>query len=238
MERLTELPAGFVATREALHRLAAHVLGRRRHQVTGRFGLRVGPGGFSTPAFGDGPEVVRVAGAWLVREVAGDATYRRISGSTLRDLAGFAGADLTAAFSVGGDTPELGDVDQAIDLDDDSVRIIAGWYELGSAVLDHLLAAAQPAAAPATVQLWPEHFDVGSQLDVPGGQRVSIGASPGDESCAEPYLYVSPGEVRPGDPAYWNVAFGASLPRSAVLASASPVNAGVEFLGRGLAQFG
>ena len=49
-------------TREVLHRVAAHVLGRRRYQVSGRFGLRASPGGFATPAFGDGPEVVRIAG--------------------------------------------------------------------------------------------------------------------------------------------------------------------------------
>ena len=40
-------------TRLALQRLAVHVLARRRHAVTGRFGLRPAPGGLATPAFGD-----------------------------------------------------------------------------------------------------------------------------------------------------------------------------------------
>jgi len=30
---------GLVPTRRAVHRIAAHVLGRRRYQVAGRFGL-------------------------------------------------------------------------------------------------------------------------------------------------------------------------------------------------------
>ena len=40
-----------VPTRRALHRIAAHVLGRRRYQVAGRFGLRASPAGFATPAW-------------------------------------------------------------------------------------------------------------------------------------------------------------------------------------------
>jgi hypothetical protein len=38
------------ATREALDRVAARVLARRRWEVSGRFGLRSVPGGISTPA--------------------------------------------------------------------------------------------------------------------------------------------------------------------------------------------
>ena len=47
------------AAREELHRLAAHVLARRRYAVTARFGLRPAPGGLATPPFGEG-EVIRV----------------------------------------------------------------------------------------------------------------------------------------------------------------------------------
>ena len=46
---------------------------------------------------------------------------------------------------------------------------------------------------PSLVQLWPEHFDIAVELgSEPAGQRATFGASPGDESHDEPYLYVSP----------------------------------------------
>jgi hypothetical protein len=42
------------------------------------------------------------------------------------------------------------------------------------------------------VQLWPEHFDLAVELgDEAAGRRAAYGVSPGDESVAEPYLYVS-----------------------------------------------
>ncbi len=47
-------------TRDDLHRIAAHVLGRRRWAVSGHFGLRASPGGVATPAFGPEPEVLRL----------------------------------------------------------------------------------------------------------------------------------------------------------------------------------
>ena len=47
-------------TRLDLHRLCAHVLGRRRFVVSGHFGLRASPGGLATPAFGPEPETLRI----------------------------------------------------------------------------------------------------------------------------------------------------------------------------------
>ncbi|TML41944.1 MAG: hypothetical protein E6G27_05890, partial [Actinobacteria bacterium] len=65
----TDQPEGsYTSTRQGLHRVAAHILSRRRFDVSGRFGLRAGPGGIATPSFGDGPETIRVAGTTLVRE--------------------------------------------------------------------------------------------------------------------------------------------------------------------------
>jgi hypothetical protein len=52
-------------TRVALQQVAVHVLARRRHAMTGRFGLRPTPGGLGTPLFGEG-EVVRISGDVLV----------------------------------------------------------------------------------------------------------------------------------------------------------------------------
>lgn len=233
------VPPALGPTRATLHRIAAHVLGRRRHEVTGRFGLRTSPGGFATPAFGDGPEVVRVAGGTLIRETVEGAAYLPIAGSTLQDLAMFAGTDITYDFSVGADTPELGDVDQPLDLDAHAGAVVADWYALGWHVLDETLAVLPSTAGPGVVQLWPEHFDAGTDVGVGGGpgQRVNLGVSPGDGFCDEPYLYVGPwGDERPGDPELWNAPFGAILRRSDVVGSPDPVAAGARFLLTGLAH--
>ena len=64
------------------------------------------------------------------------------------------------------------------------------------------------------VQLWPEHFDPAMEIgSADAGQRASYGASPGDGSSAEPYLYVAPWNGVPdeNDP-YWNAeGFGGAL---------------------------
>jgi len=233
------LPPDLVATRTVLHRIAAHVLGRRRHDVTGRFGLRTSPGGFATPAFGDGAEVVRVAGASVVRESAAGAAYVTIAGSTLRALATFAGTDVTAAFSVGADTPPLGDVDEPLAHDPASAHVISAWYAHGWRALDGVLASLPPAAAPAVVQLWPEHFDAGTNVAVAGGQRCNLGVSPGDGFSAEPYAYVGPwGEDRPGDAGYWDAPFGAVLRWTEVDGSGDPVGVMSGFMHEGLRRLG
>jgi hypothetical protein len=229
--------ADLVATRQVLQRVATHVLARRRHAVTGRFGLRATPGGFGTPAFGDDIEVLRVAGTSLVHERGGDAATHALDGATLAELAAFAGADLTVEFSVGADTPALGDPDDVLVLDADAMAVLGGWFDLGWRALDGVLARRGPGAHPSVIQLWPEHFDAGcaAGFGPAEGQRCNLGASPGDASSDEPYLYVGPwGSERPGDPPYWNAPFGAVLPRSAVVAAADPLVTAVRFLETGL----
>lgn len=222
-------------TRSALHVLAAHVLGRRRHEVTGRFGLRATPGGFGTPAFGDPLEVVRISGSALVHEVGTESAAVAISGSSLRRLAEFAGTDLDHPFSAGTDTPAVGDPDVPIELEDTTVAFLADWYALGWVVMDRVLDALADDAAPATIQLWPEHFDAGTSVGVPGGGRMNLGFSPGDALQSQPYAYVGPwGPERPGDPAYWNAPFGAVLAASDILAAKDPVARSVDFLRAGL----
>ena len=168
-------------TRRELQRVATHVLARRRHAVTGRFGLRATPGGFGTPAFGpaDAVEVVRVDGADLVHEVGGDATVLPLDGATLGGLAEVIGVDLAAAFEAGHDTPPLGAVDVALSVDLDAARAIAEWFDFGWRALD---AAVASASKPSTIQLWPEHFDAGCSVAIgPGADhRCNLGASPGD----------------------------------------------------------
>jgi hypothetical protein len=215
------LPTEFAASRSTLHRVATHVVARRRHAVTGRFGLRASPGGFATPAFGDGPEVVRVSHGALVRETASGAEYAPLEGSTLRSLATFVGVDLAVEFSVGRDTPALGQVDEPLVVDAGSSAVLADWYASGWQALDAVVAMLPAGSAPAVVQLWPEHFDAATNVAVGTGReptrestdrRCNLGVSPGDASSDEPYVYVGPwGDERPGAPAYWNAPFGAVL---------------------------
>jgi len=82
---LPSLPAGFTATREALHLLGARVLGAARYAAVGRLGLVVEPGGFGTPEF-DGRKLLVVDG--LLTD--GD---RRQPLTTLRAACAFAGVD-------------------------------------------------------------------------------------------------------------------------------------------------
>ena len=210
------LPSTYRSTRSGLHRVAAHILARRRFDVSGHFGLRASPGGFATPAFGADPETLRVAGTTLVREMGGASESMEMAGSTLRDLASFAGTDLEKDFSCGDDTPALGDIDVALDLDAAAASVVAGWYDLGWQVLDIVVAALPAQAAPVAIQLWPEHFDAGTHVGLSSGERVNLGFSPGDSFETEPYAYLGPWSARrPGDPSFWNAPFGAVLRRSA-----------------------
>jgi hypothetical protein len=222
-------------TRVALHTIAAHVLARRRFEVSGRFGLRAGPGGIVTPAFGDAPETIRISGVTLVREVGGSCTQVRINGSTLRDLAGLVDGDLDEPFSCGADTPPLGQVDMVYALDPREVEAIADWFALAWRVLDEIVGALPDRSDVATIQLWPEHFDAATTVKVPSAEPVNLGFSPGDTLEDEPYLYVGLwGADRPGDPSFWNVPFGALRRRSEVLDSADPAEFCRRFLNEGL----
>lgn len=235
---LPELSDRFGATRDSLQTVAAHVLARRRNDVTGRFGLRATPGGFGTPAFGPGDEVVRITGDRLVREWRDDEGYHTASaaltGATLHELGTFASVDLGGELSLGHDTPPLPPADLPLDIHSDAASVLAVWFGLGSVALDLAVAAAGPDASPSTIQLWPEHFDLG--VDVAAGSgRVNLGASPGDGFHDTPYLYVGPWtDERPGDPAFWNAPFGAALGYDDLRRTGDPLGAAVAFFRRGL----
>ena len=219
------------STRHTLQRIAAHVLARRRFEVTGRFGLRAAPGGFATPAFGPEPEVVRWSGSVLVREVGPSASAVPIVGRSLRALADFAGTSVDGAFSVGAETPALGDADAPLHLDEVEAGRLAEWWALGWTVLDRAVVGSPDRichlSEPATVQLWPEHFDAATTVTIGGagsGDRVNLGFSPGDGYSDEPYLYLGPWTSgRPGPTGYWNAPFGAALVRSRVEAASDAV---------------
>ena len=226
-------------TRSVLHRLAVHLLARRRAEVTGRIGLRPSPAGLATPAFGTGPEVVRVAGPALVHEVGGEHTTRPISGSTLRDLAGFVGADLEAPFDAGSDTPPIGDPDAVLHVEARAVETLASWWQIGWQVLDEVVAALPAGSAAATFQIWPEHFDGATTVTLPSGAKANLGFSPGDGYSPAPYAYVGPWEAdRPGDPGYWNAPFGAVIRATEITDEASAAATCRQFMEKGLGLLG
>jgi hypothetical protein len=203
------------STRDDLHRVAAHVLGRRRFAVSGHFGLRASPRGIATPAFGPEPEVLRVAGPILVREVGAQSWAMPMEGASLAELATFVGVDLDDAFSAGPDTPEVDPADEPLRLSVGELDALYAWFDLGWRVLDAVPADTSVVSGRSTVQLWPEHFDAGCTVDLGSGAGVNLGFSPGDSFSEEPYAYVGPwGPERPGDPAHWNAPFGAFVPRS------------------------
>ena len=223
-------------TRSDLHRIAAHVLGRRRYAVSGHFGLRASPGGIATPAFGPEPEILRLTTACLVREVGNESRGLALAGATLHDLAAFAEADLAAEFSAGAGMPASGPADVPLDLDAKELTELFSWFDLGWRVLDEVLAERIGECAASTIQLWPEHFDVGTTLALGSDDGVNLGFSPGDGVSDEAYVYVGPwGADRPGPSSYWNAPFGAVLPRSQVHDAddcAAFIRTGLERLGQ------
>jgi hypothetical protein len=180
---LPSLPEDCSRSRVALHRLGAYVIAPLRHQATGKFGLRYTLGGFGTPFFGDDRQV-RVVGDLIVDQQGGDVATYPIT--TLRAAAAALGgevSDLTRE----GDGPAVGDVDEPLQVDAAVTAFLGEWYGMATAALELVRVTHASAGRP---QLWPGHFDVAAELgDAP--LRGSYGASPGDHTIDEPYLYVS-----------------------------------------------
>jgi hypothetical protein len=230
-----------LATVEELRRIATHVVARARFVATGRFSLRVTPGGFGTPEFGPDQRRVRVSGTTLIVEsdAEGAATTKSkpIEGSALTRLAHTAGVmGLSSPFSVGHDTPPVGSLAKAIHLDAATVDTVGRWYATVGAVLDRVVHAKQNTGSPSLVRLWPEHFDLAVDLQARSGVRVNLGGSPGDAYLGEPYLYVGPWtDARPGGGTFWNAPFGAARPASALATADDAYDFLMEGVGR-LAQ--
>ena len=73
---------------------------------------------------------------------------------------------------------------------------LSTWYGLAAAEIAPL--------GDGPLALWPHHFDLAALLTLPddgsGGTRtIGTGASPGDESIPQPYLYVGPWPYPPLD---------------------------------------
>jgi hypothetical protein len=221
---LPDLPATFAATRDALHAVAEHVLAPARHRATGRIGLQPTPGGFGTPPFGAG-ESLRVEGTDLVHRR--DGAERRAPLTTLGEAARFAAVPLGAPPVYAAATPA--DPDRPLALDAGAADVLAGWYAFAHRLLRELCAA-RAGDDPSDVQLWPEHFDLATDLgDAAAGARANYGASPGDGAIAEPYLYVGPWDAARRTGPLGTHPWGTALTYRALAAAADPVEAGRAF---------
>lgn len=166
-------------------------------------------------------------------------TVHLVAGSTIRTLCNAIGFEPDADFSVGHDTPPLGDPDEVLIVDSETTTVVGDWWHLGQRAID-LTVASFPDPQASVVRLWPEHFDVGLDLAVDPankpGVRTNIGAAAGDEFHQEPYLYVGPwGPERPGPEDFWNAPFGATLGFGELDAAENPLTTAAEFLLRGVA---
>lgn len=228
----------FIRARGALARVATHILARKQHAAIGKIGLQPAPRGFGTTRFGPDFERLRVSGPLLVHERTGTSLSARaidIAGSSLQDLADLVEIDLTEPFSVGHDTPELGDPARPIGTIGDTTEAIGRWFSITAAALDDVLVLAEvDGLAPTAAQVWPEHFDLGLNLAFnPAAletNRVNLGGSLGDTFSQTPYIYVGPWTTdRPGGDPFWDAPFGATLGWAEVMGAVDPVNAATEF---------
>ena len=213
-------PATLVATRQALHAVAEHVLMAELHHHAGRIGLRAAPGGFATPLFptAAGIERLRVDGTQAVRERDGKEVARAPL-STLGAVRRSLGVEVAAPTTVYPLVTEPDD-ETVLAVDLGAARLIAAVFAATDTALASLRAEAAAEDRPrppgrrrrddgsiSRAQLWPEHLDLALTID-----EVNYGGSPGDAEHDAPYLYVGPW-ARPlpeGGP--WNEPFGASLP--------------------------
>jgi hypothetical protein len=222
---LPALPDDFAATRRSMHRVAEHVLGNARYRADGRIGLTPTPGGFGTPPYGDGA-VARVEALTLVRER--DGRVQQVALTTAADACRFLGVPpcAPAEFPYAPETPC--DPEAPLALAPDAAGTLAAWFAYGDAVLAEVQAV-HAAQVPTSVQLWPEHFDLGLTLG-PEGARLNLGASPGDHIIDEPYLYASPWDQTRRAGPFGAYAFGAAITYRELRPSADPVPAGRDFL--------
>ena len=188
-------------TRLALHSVAEHLLSPDVYRHTARIGLRATPGGFGQPEYwaDDRRRRLRVDGGRLVLLEGDHETWHQLT--TLAEAATVAGVELGAPRGVFTPETELSP-DARLAVDPAAAQRIAEWFRLTSDALEELRRE-NAGLEPAIVQLWPEHFDLATNM-----AEVNFGGSPGDGHIAEPYLYVGPWAPREGD--FWNESFGAT----------------------------
>lgn len=221
---LGPLPAELATTRGALHVVAEHLLKPKRELETGNeIALQFTPGGFGTPPWDEGeasggPGQARVEGIELV-SVEG-TSESRTSAADLEACAGLLGVEEPDE-SVGTD----------LAVAPDAAAALADWFAIGTVVLAELIDR-HPELDPAPIRLWPEHFDVATELGSEAtGNRANFGASPGDGDHPEPYLYVGPWDQSTTGAAWNATAFvGAELLYADLLTADDQIAAGLEFM--------
>ena len=185
MSAISETNDQLIDTRLALHRLAAYVIAPARYRQTERFGLRATEDGFGTPLFGD--RRIRVAGRTLIDEV--DGVERTTEITTLNAAAEFLGEAIDPETAAEHDSPELGDIDEPLAIDEASSLWLGSWFNMAFDALN-AVRNDDESVDPSEAQLWPGHFDPAIEAG-DENHRASYGASPGDDGISEPYLYLS-----------------------------------------------
>jgi hypothetical protein len=201
---LKPLPHTFVATRRALHRVAAELVAPAR-KPQNEIALCQTPGGFGTPEFefAGRRTQVRVDGIELV--LTRDGRDDRAELRSLAAAGALLGPDLLPDGVPGDDTP--------LDIDAEAAAVLADFYAFAADLLERLKSALTPQAEASETNLWPEHFDIAFEAGPDAaGERATYGASPGDDEHSEPYLYVGPWSATLGGELWNATAFkGAEL---------------------------
>lgn len=200
--RFGPLPDIIQTTRNSLHQLAFFAVSPARHKVVGRMGLKATPGGFGTPEY-EG-QVSRVDQDLLIYE--NDAGVATQTITTIRVATEFFGNPYeTEWFPDFHDPLTPADPDVELIVDPDAANFLGEWFAFGFEVLDKLRGYGVEGDDVSEVQLWPEHFDAATELGSSDkGERASFGASPGDGSHTEPYLYVAAWSEIDRANRYWN----------------------------------
>jgi len=184
--RLGSPPPGYGPTREALHRLAEHVVSPTMQRANGEIALRFSRGGFATKFFGNDVSL-RVEADLLHMQVAERVQSQEIT--SLAEAAGFVGFDLTRFDAAAAEEP--------LAIEAAASRYLGDVYGFAFSVLEELRARSRE-LEPSLVNLWPQHFDVAVELGSDHrGLRAAYGVSPGDAAHPEPYAYVAPWTARP-----------------------------------------
>jgi hypothetical protein len=220
--RLQTPPEHLVRTRDALHKVAEHVMSPTRKRANGKIGLSYTWGGFGTPFFGKNVQI-RVVGDTLIVQIGERVQHGRLT--TLEDAAEFIGFDLTRYDLAGADEP--------LEVDTPASVWLGEWFGFAASVLAQLRVESPEELEVNRVQLWPEHFDMAVELgSEQQGRRATYGLSPGDEQHEEPYVYVSPWEGVPDDAELWNARGfrGAELGLGELLAAEDQRGRALDFL--------
>ncbi len=244
------LPADWPEQRETLRCIATHLLARARYEASGRFSLEPTVGGFGTPTFttADGSfrrlRVTVGVGAYLVDEhvdsTGAAARHFPLSDAPRSPRSPTRSASISMPNSRPATTPRSSAtrIGRARHRPHRPSRWSPTgtpsdrWRSTESVERTH-------ARRAGVARVWPEHFDLGTDIEVAPGRRCNLGASPGDGWHPDPYLYVGPwGDERPGDDGFWNAPFGAVRGYADIVDTEAPSSTATAFFHDGIRRLG